>query len=155
MTVNKIPFNEAADIIQDRYHEEGKPYSFAVRRMLQTTRNFRTQGVQPRRPPSEETFSSTSPNTNTIQEQTQNQRAQKSSHPITQQEDPGINLPDDHCTQTDRQIASQQSQNLTATVNQAEVPKPPYLKQSTQIKTERIKKARRKPWKMKEVCNFT
>jgi len=73
-TVNKIPFNEAADFVQDGYLEEGKPYSFYFRRKPKSTRNFRTQKVQPRRPSSEEILSSTFQNTNSITEQTQNQR---------------------------------------------------------------------------------
>jgi len=74
MTMQKIPFNEAADIVQDRFHEEGKPYSFAVRRNPQPTRNNRTQEEQPRRPSFEEILSPTPQNTKPIKEQTQNQQ---------------------------------------------------------------------------------
>jgi len=78
----------------------------------------------------------------------------KIGHLVTQQEDSDINLPINHSNQTDRQTASQQSQNIMA-VNQAKVPKPRHLKKAPRTMAELIKKARPKPWKMKEVCNLT
>merc|ERR1719423_219049 len=128
MTVHKIPFNEAADIVQDRFHEKGKPYSFAVRRNPQPTRNNRIQEEQPRRPSLEEILSPPPQNINPIKEQTQNQQAQILAHPIAQQEDPDIDLQNDHSTGTERENTSQQSQKITGTVNQTKVPQPLHLK---------------------------
>merc|ERR1719259_552544 len=128
MTVHKIPFNEAADIVQDRFHAKGKPYSFAVRRNPQPPRNNRTQEKQPRRLSYEEILSPTPQNTKPSKEQTQNQQEQKLTHPIAQQADPDIVHPSDHATGTERQNTSQQSQNMTETTNQSEVPKPPQQK---------------------------
>ena len=107
MTVNKMPFNEAVDIVQDRYHDEGKPYSFAVRRNIQTTQNSRPQGEPSR-----------------IEGQNQNQQTQEPAQAIALPEEPII-PPDDHSAQTVRPTLNQQPQNITATVNQAEVPKIP------------------------------
>ena len=104
MTVNKMHFNEAENIVQDRYLEECKPYSFAVRN-VQTNKNLRSQGEPSRK-----------------EEQSQSQQTQESAQAIALQEEPII-LPDDHSTQTDRPTLNQQPQNITATVNRAEVPK--------------------------------
>merc|ERR1719494_52396 len=128
MNVQKIPFNEAADIVQDRFHEEGKPYSFAARRNPQPPRNNRTEGVQPRRPSSEDMPPSTLENTSPIKDQTQNKQTPILTRPIAQQEEPSIDLPNDHSTDTERQNKSQQSQDITETTNQTEVPKPSHQK---------------------------
>jgi len=55
-------------------------------------------------------------------------------HPIAQQEDPGIDPPNDHSTRRERHNTSQQSQNITETVDQTEVPKPPHLKKQSTSK---------------------
>merc|ERR1719259_1586964 len=88
MTVHKIPFIEAADIVQDRFHEEGKPYSFAVRRNPQPPRNNRTEGVQPQRPSSGDIPPPTLENTSPIKDQTQNKQTPILTRPIAQQKQP-------------------------------------------------------------------
>ena len=88
--------------------------------------------MQPRKPSSVEILFPTPQNNNPIKEQTQNQQTQLLAHPIARQGDPGIDLPNEHSTETERQNTSKQSQNITETVNQTEVPKPPHpKKQST------------------------
>ena len=116
MTVNKIPLNEAENNVIGRYHKEGKPYIFALRRNVQTTQNSRSQGEPPRR-----------------EEQNQSQQTQESAQAITLQEEPII-PPDHDSTQTDRRTPtlSQQPQNITATVSKAEMQKSPPPK-NTQI----------------------
>ena len=116
MTVNKIPFNEATNIVEDRYHEEGKPYSFAVKKNPQTTQNPRSQREPPRR-----------------EEQNQRQQTQEPPQAIALQEEP-IFPSDDQLTQTDRPTR-QEPQNITAAIEQAEVPSSPLLR-NTQTHNE-------------------